>query len=137
MLTRILNGLPDYWNDGGYAQIVTILHEFEARSQLDEIRVFAESHQLETLVLKSPSWDKFELATTQYAEEVKNYEAYEETVFAYLDHLDRVGMISYCSAVITFRNIGKYRMKELFGLPSTVSFKKDLQELVKDFFNYR
>jgi hypothetical protein len=99
--------------------------------------VFAESHQLETLVLKSPSWDKFDLATTQCAALGKNYAFYEETVLAYLEHLDRAGMISYCSAVITFRNIGKYRMKELFGLPSTVSFKKDLQELVKDFFNYQ
>jgi hypothetical protein len=134
VLTCILNELPIHWNDGGYAQIVTFLYEFEGRSQLDKIRVFAEAHQLETLVLKSSSRDKFELAATQYAEKVKNYEAYEKTVFAYLDHLDRVGMVSYCSAVITFRNIGKYRMKELFGLPRTVLFKKDLQELVKDFF---
>ena len=42
VLTRILNGLPDHWNDGGYVQIVTFLYEFEARSQLDQIRVFAE-----------------------------------------------------------------------------------------------
>ena len=68
VLTRILNGLPDYWNDGGYAQIVTFLHEFEARSQLDEIRVFAKSHQLETSVLRVQSRDKFDLATTRYAE---------------------------------------------------------------------
>jgi hypothetical protein len=141
VLIRILNGLPDYWNDGGYAQIVTFLYEFEARSQLDEIRKFAKSHQLETLVLKSPSWDKFELATAQHADVVKNYEAYEEGIFAYLDYLDRVGMISGCSAVITFRNSGKYKMKELFGLPrvsfKTVLFKNGLQELMKDFFKCR
>ena len=144
LLTRILNGLPDYWNDGGYAQIATFLHEFKARSQVEEIREFAKSHQLETLLLKSPSWDRFELATTQHAGEAGHYEAYEEAIFAYLDYLDRVGMISYCLAVITFRNIGKYRMKELFGLPrvsfktvSSVSFKKDFQKLVKDFFNFQ
>src|SRR5262249_15493592 len=66
VLTRILTGLPNYWTPGGYAQIVTFIYEFETRSQLDEIRVFAESHQLETLVLRSPSWDKFDLATSQY-----------------------------------------------------------------------
>lgn len=137
VLTRILNGLPDYWSDGGYAQIVTFLHDFEGRSQLDDIRVFAKTHQLETLVLKSPSWDKFHLATTQHPEKIKNYESYEETVFTYLDHLGRIGMISYCTAVITFKNNGKYKMKELFGLPRTVLFEKNLQESVRDFFNCR
>lgn len=106
-------------------------------SEFEIAKIFNSVHQLETLVLKSSSRDKFELATTQYAEKVKNYEAYEKTVSAYLNHLDHVGMISYCSAVITSRNIGKYRMKELFGLPKSVLFKKDLQEFVKDFFNYR
>ena len=139
VLARILNGLPGCWKDGGYAQIVTFLHEFKARSQLDEIRVFAELHQLQTLVLKSPSWDKFELATAQYANAVIDYAAYEKSVLAYLDHLDRVGMISGCLAVITFRNNGKYKMKELFGLPTvsfkTVSFQKDFQKLMRDFFS--
>jgi methylase of polypeptide subunit release factors len=137
VLARILNELPDHWNDGGYAQIVTFLYEFEARSQLNEIRVFAQSRQLETLVLKSLSRDKFELAMSQYAEKVKNYEAYEQTISAYLDHLDRVGMISYCSAVVTFRNTGKYRIKELSGLPRRIILRKDLQELVRDFFSCR
>jgi hypothetical protein len=134
VLTRVLNGLPHYWTDGGFAQIVTFLYDFKGRSQSDDVRVFAESHQLETLVLKSPSLDKYHFATTQRGN-LRNYESYEAKVFADLDHLDRIGMISYCTAVITFKNSGKYRMKERFGLAHTIQFETNLQELVRDFFN--
>jgi hypothetical protein len=84
VLNRILNGLPHHWTDGGYAQIVTFLYEFEGRSQLDDIRVFAKSHQLETLVLKSASQDKFHLATTQRGS-LRNYESYEEKILTDLE----------------------------------------------------
>jgi len=120
VLTRVLNGLPHYWADGGFAQIVTFLYDFNGRSQFDDVRVFAESQQLETLVLKSPSLDRFHVASTQRGN-LRNYESYEAKVFADLDHLDRIGMISYCTAVITFKNGGKYRVKEQFGLAHNYS----------------
>lgn len=133
-LRKVLDGLPGHLRVGGYAQIVTFLHEFEGQSQLEEIRAFAERHRLETLVFRSEAMDKYHLATSQFCRQIVNYATYRAKVRDYLEHLENIKLVSYVSAVITFRNSGTYAFETKYGLQRTVTFDADVQPHLQRFY---
>jgi methylase of polypeptide subunit release factors len=134
VLWRILHGLPSHLNDGGFAQIVTFLHEFEDHSQLEQVRAFAETHQLETIVFTSPNFDKYQLALGQHLHELFSSKD-RRTFVEYREQLDRLKLISCCLAVITFKNSGIYRVKRCCALDRADYCGADLQEHLQKFYD--
>lgn len=136
ILRRILEGLPAHLAPSGYAQIVTLLHDFEDHSQLEEVRTFSAQHHLETLVLTSPPIDRYELATSQLQAQVHNYPRYQTAVHEYLEHLTAVKLISCQSAVITCRKSGRFAFEVRPALRRVATFKSDLTSHLKRFYGW-
>lgn len=136
VLRRVLDGLPSRLTPGGVAQIVTFLHEFDGRSQLDEIRTFSEAHGFEALVFTSERQDKYQLATSQMQSGIVDFDAYQAGVRAYLEHLEAVRFTSYVTAVISLRKGGGPAFKVIPGLHRPARFDTDLQGHLRRFFRW-
>jgi methylase of polypeptide subunit release factors len=134
VLRKILHGLPTHLNDGGFAQIVTLLHDFEGGSQLEETRDIASRHHLETLVLTSPPFDKYELAISQLQRRLIVYERYRSEVRDYLEHLESIKLQSCRWAVITCRNSGRDTFEAREGLRRVATFTLNLRAQLTRFY---
>ena len=115
---------------------MTFLHEFEDYSQIEQVRAFAETHQLETLIFTAASFDKFQLAIGQNRNEISNKSKdYKASFLEYLAHFGRSKLVSCSLAVITFRNNGKYRFKKLCILERPGFSDTDLQKHLHEFYD--
>jgi len=133
-LMPILEELPQRLNPGGICQVVTVLYELEGNSQLEALEAFAHDRELEVLVLSGPPGDRYDLARKQYRDTIRDHQRYRESVMAYLDHLDRIGLQSWFSCVISVRKgeTGKFERRETIG--RTVQFEVDDVVQQRSFF---
>jgi methylase of polypeptide subunit release factors len=135
ILWRILQGLPFHLTDGGFAQIVTFVHEFRDFSQLEQVRAFAEIHQLQTLIFTSASFDSHELAIGQHLNEIFSSRDDKREFVEYREHLRKLALESCCLAIITFRNNSQFRFKKLCALESAKCSSADLQSYLHEFYH--
>src|SRR5262249_42856977 len=119
----------------GVAQIVTFLYEFEDSSQLKQVRAFAKTHQFDTIIFTSASFNNYDLAIGQHLREIVKSKDCKTNILEYREHLDQLKLQSCCLALITFKNSGKYRFKQLYALESTKFSNADVQKYLQEFYN--
>jgi methylase of polypeptide subunit release factors len=133
-LFAIMDGVPGRLKDGGFAQIVTHLYEFEDISHIDQVHDFAQANGFEAMLFLSEAFDKYQLASAQFHALLTRYKRYHSVVTDYLEHLDKIRYKTGYLGVITFRNTGRFRFKKMFSLNKPVVFKVDNHAKLNAFF---